>query len=1767
MQNLAALAPALTPPPPVRGCFRTAAGRGDPCGRPLSRSEYAGRQAGGGKPRRYGWAVLKHPLRPQVERRWAVVTWGFLFAVLALLPLQAADPPPHPTFVDDDPESATRLQTLDEAARAGEWERAIEAARVLLDTADHLTADSDGVFRPIGVVVEARIAAWPAEGREAFSARVTPMAEEQWSRAGTLEAWLAIADRAPGTETALHALERVTRCAAARGDWALAARVAGRRLKIEGPPASASFYALAAFVNHKSGRRSPVLPEGLRTARVSASEETPRLAEFASLFDLRASTTAEPTPPPSPVFESGVPAWAPRLLHEAPSGSAPGDRRRGRMRVAGAAVIFDDFGERIASAPTLVSWATDGERLFINDAGTVIALRAATGEEVWRCARPGSSFEFPPGCDPTRFRFHVTPAGPLLLATRPEGLVACRRETGEVAWSLDVSTLEDESRKRALFAGAPLVAGETCFVAAFCPDKSGTATWLVRLDPGTGAVLWWRFVCSVDKPGEAGWNSSGDVRGNAALVHAAAEGLVICVPTQGVVSALEAETGARVWLRRYDLWPLAYAEPFPPGPSAALMRSGTLYVHPADGQTILALDPATGALRWPPKKVRWRSFCCGVSKDRLFLQGDKINAYRLSDGDLVDNWVHGTAQIAGAAAVSDGFLYIPTDRGIFSAPTEDLSHPRTLVSAPKEEPLEGSIVRIGPMLFLVSPAEIRAFVSEAERRRLLSARLAEDPDDAALRFAYASLLTAPEDRAEAMAAYRSAYESAPRDLVVDGVAIRNAARQNLRRLMLADARRLSEAGDPAAAGRFREARNACEGAEEHLEIALLQIEEAEQRDDWPAVVAVEQDLLARFGGALHRFDAQGPELPIRLWARNRIRRALERHGRALYAPFSAKARAAERIGPILGLRPAALAWQIGETYPFSPSARRACATLVECAAATGDWRETLAWADRYLLRYSDGPYAPRASLRAAEALAATGSTERARAAYRKAAERYPTATVPGPGGAPLSMAKAVETPLAALPAVQTVESPPQAVPALDPAWSWRTGNGEWVSLVRRPGDRSPSSATGRVVVLLHNDDIPGSERLRALRAADGAVQWEAQVPGCGAAAYTSVAGGPSDAIVTAGRGLVSTFEASSGRLLWTRRSDGRPSGAEYLFDSPGDSNSNNGGGIVASTQYAVLTDGAGRVAALDLPGRSLVASLDGMGYTIGELDLTAPENLVIASGGPGSFFVAYDLERATSTVVRPNGPASWLCADGVLYLIYADWWESRVEALDAKTGKSRWRTTLPALWSGWGWWRGWNRGEVNRTIALDAGRIWVAAGEQIHAVDVAQGRLRWSRPVKGGGEGILALGLLGDSVWTVAGGDTGVIASAFDREKGQLRWERTLPPGEARSACVYGGTLAVLTETNEEARRESLTLIDVATGVPTAGAFDPQPTAWFGELVVSGATLCRVAAQRIDAWRAAAPGGPARGEPERLEEKLARSPEDVDRRIELTASWCTAGRFREAMESARQGLAIPGLEDEARAALWSCQETAREGLFVAAPPAWETPRLAAAPRIDGAPDEWSPLEPVRLDTFQSVQAHLPIADDEAGPWTGPDDHSARTWLGWDEEALYFAAEVTDDRHDLGGALASDGDALRLWFAPPAESGESKRRPAAPEIAAITISVPEATGGEAAPDAAPRAEIEAVKFSEGSPEEETPLTGDEMTASAVRIEETHTTRYEARIPWKMLPKRPRGKAGTTVRIALAVIDRDGDRLESALKWTPIPWQIAGPVRFGTLRLSP
>lgn len=208
--------------------------------------------------------------------------------------------------------------------------------------------------------------------------------------------------------------------------------------------------------------------------------------------------------------------------------------------------------------------------MFVNSAGTVVAIEAATGTVLWHFSRPASAKPLgPPSTNPRSMAIYEDR---IFVPTMDNHLIALDMRTGKQVWDRKIEGRGDMLR----MAGGPMVVngkviqGISGCAGNFVPG----GCFIVALDSKTGDELW-RFH-TLAKPGSAddSWNGAPeDVRVGGSVWTGGSYD-----PSTGLVYFGTGQT--------YRITPLM--EPLKPGE-----RNDALYTD-----STVALDPDTGELKW-----------------------------------------------------------------------------------------------------------------------------------------------------------------------------------------------------------------------------------------------------------------------------------------------------------------------------------------------------------------------------------------------------------------------------------------------------------------------------------------------------------------------------------------------------------------------------------------------------------------------------------------------------------------------------------------------------------------------------------------------------------------------------------------------------------------------------------------------------------------------------------------------------------------------------------------------------------------------------------------------------------------------------------------------------------------------------------------------------------------------------------------------------------------------------------------------------------------
>jgi outer membrane protein assembly factor BamB len=334
-------------------------------------------------------------------------------------------------------------------------------------------------------------------------------------------------------------------------------------------------------------------------------------AAVAIAFSILRNQEDGPTFADSPVYRGG-----PARTGQQP-GPGPSSQPTERWRV--------ETDGRTAPIPVLA----DGVLYFGGDDGVVWAVDAETGQERWRFTA-AAAIGAPPAAGPET----------VYVGDRTGMLYALDRQTGTLRWQASVLTSAEENAVRAnggfefdassawTYSMSPVEVDGVVFVASgehvsapavadgLVVIPNGYVSLLRAFDAATGAPLW-RFPATENDvlsdyaevgPGpQAGVfaidAASGQQRWYARTSHmvigtpAIDDGVVYVGTQYGTVFAVDAQTGATLWVTSFNTVRSPYSGLGIAISASPAIADGVVYVGSADG-TLHALDATTGANHW-----------------------------------------------------------------------------------------------------------------------------------------------------------------------------------------------------------------------------------------------------------------------------------------------------------------------------------------------------------------------------------------------------------------------------------------------------------------------------------------------------------------------------------------------------------------------------------------------------------------------------------------------------------------------------------------------------------------------------------------------------------------------------------------------------------------------------------------------------------------------------------------------------------------------------------------------------------------------------------------------------------------------------------------------------------------------------------------------------------------------------------------------------------------------------------------------------------------
>jgi len=240
------------------------------------------------------------------------------------------------------------------------------------------------------------------------------------------------------------------------------------------------------------------------------------------------------------------------------------------------------------------------------------------------------------------------------------------------------------------FTAGPAVAGDVVCVPA-CHSQSDSDALLLGYDSASGRPLWQTRI------------AQGSLRGARSPLEVPAsppvlvrDGIAYCAPNLGSIAAIDTADGSIIWLARYDTDGLVFRTlktiadkpapedadnpPAPPGRAVGhndaalpapsnppILAGDALIVLPADSESIIALDAATGSVRWRRSRDDGPAAALhllAAAASRIYLSGSAALCLDAATGRTLWRSVLFDALPLGRGVVARDFMLCPTRGGI-----------------------------------------------------------------------------------------------------------------------------------------------------------------------------------------------------------------------------------------------------------------------------------------------------------------------------------------------------------------------------------------------------------------------------------------------------------------------------------------------------------------------------------------------------------------------------------------------------------------------------------------------------------------------------------------------------------------------------------------------------------------------------------------------------------------------------------------------------------------------------------------------------------------------------------------------------------------------------------------------------------------------------------------------------------------------------------------------------------------------------------------------
>ncbi|HOX08414.1 MAG TPA: PQQ-binding-like beta-propeller repeat protein [Planctomycetota bacterium] len=1081
-------------------------------------------------------------------------------------------------YLEEDDEVAGMIRAAWRARESDNWRLAIdkylEAARKYGHT---VFRQNERLGLPVRVLIQRELAAMPAKGREIYRVLKGADADRAYLRAAAASdepALERVAAEYPLLDAAPRALFLLGEMSRAKGEPGRAVFY-WRRLLADYPEWSegsrAALLARAAAVSVESGRLAEAaellgqlkMVAGLTKMRMGGSEVL-----AAEELEKRLTTASQGT---GQVVSAGREGWWPTIggdssravsaTHFVDAGVCRWQRKLAKDGIANEQMMRNygvNPGSMPAQPPKRHPVAAGGTVVLAGD-GSVTAVRAMSGSVVWKAPLQSASDNLPvtrqvvPALGDGRVYVCIGQPNPARRNTfgmegrgQPGSGVVLRAygmESGKLIWESgrNDEKVDQEFLKTVDLVGTPVYSGGY----VYCPAvKRGSINdvHLLSFDAGSGRLAWRTFVCAA-QPLSAGQYYAQTQITEDCPPASVGEGLAVLATNAGALGVLDAASGQLVWVYLYDRLDVGSPKD---GNAAAMGRAavqipntwaacppiiqgGMVYAAPQDCGELLAMDLATGKLKWKARRGEL-SHVVGLSSGRLVLSGSKevvalsaLNGKRLWSVSL-------NSEGTGLGLVGQDFVIIPTKKALqrFDLATGALKATYLFKQGEAES---GNLVISGDIMVSVGAEAVAGYYAWDHIVGKLRKEVETTPEAAGPRAELAEVHFSAEKYPEAIALFKEALERVKPGENQGGVPLDNTIRKQVWEAYSRLGRAAEkDRGFEDALKNYRDAHNYRTSANEEMIGQMRFAQCRESLGDLPGAVAEYHAVISSKLSEEGYSRAGAGEVQAGRFAQVQIDRLIKEKGREVYARFDGEAEAL--LGKARGEKSLTLVQRVVKEYPNSQAVSPALILAGELALAAGKPADAAVSLREHLWRRSGSDREPEVRARLAMVYRAQGMESLCRGMLNRLARSAPEKAFEL-DGRKWTVKDFVADRLAGVkvPDGGTSSGMPDLTPPLTTAWKTSLGAGNtWLV----PSDPSAGGPEGLALCMSMDNQGRNQVTVSAINAASGKLAWknteEAQPHMMGGTPALAL---PGSVLVRSGSKL-RCLAAGSGQVMWER---------------------------------------------------------------------------------------------------------------------------------------------------------------------------------------------------------------------------------------------------------------------------------------------------------------------------------------------------------------------------------------------------------------------------------------------------------------------------------------------------------------------------------------------------------------------------------------------------------------------------------------------------------